>query len=66
VFKSPGVSIVVFFFQNRLDQKTGEEIGDMLQEFKEFAMRGNLIDLAIGIVIGGALARLSLPLSMMW
>lgn len=26
----------------------------MLQEFKAFAMRGNVIDLAIGVVIGGA------------
>lgn len=26
----------------------------ILKEFKEFAMRGNVIDLAIGVVIGGA------------
>jgi len=26
----------------------------MLKEFKEFALRGNVIDLAIGVVIGGA------------
>jgi large conductance mechanosensitive channel len=26
----------------------------MLKEFKAFAMRGNVIDLAIGVVIGGA------------
>ncbi len=26
----------------------------MLQEFKEFAMRGNVVDMAVGIVIGGA------------
>jgi len=26
----------------------------MLKEFKEFAMRGNVMDMAIGIVIGGA------------
>ncbi len=26
----------------------------MLKEFKEFAMRGNVLDLAIGIIIGGA------------
>lgn len=25
-----------------------------MQEFKEFAMRGNMLDLAIGIIIGGA------------
>jgi large conductance mechanosensitive channel len=26
----------------------------MFKEFKEFAMRGNVIDLAVGVVIGGA------------
>ena len=28
------------------------------KEFKEFAMRGNVIDLAIGIVIGGAFGKI--------
>ncbi|MGD9671827.1 MAG: large-conductance mechanosensitive channel protein MscL [Hyphomicrobiaceae bacterium] len=26
----------------------------MLQEFKEFAVKGNMIDMAVGIIIGGA------------
>ena len=26
----------------------------MIQEFKEFALRGNMVDLAVGIVVGGA------------
>ena len=26
----------------------------MLKEFKEFAMRGNVVDMAIGIIIGAA------------
>ena len=26
----------------------------MLKEFKDFAMRGNVIDLAVGVVIGAA------------
>lgn len=26
----------------------------MLKEFKEFAMKGNMIDMAVGIIIGGA------------
>jgi large conductance mechanosensitive channel len=29
----------------------------MLREFKEFAMRGNVLDLAIGIVIGAAFGK---------
>lgn len=30
----------------------------MLKEFKEFAMRGNVIDLAVGVVIGAAFGRI--------
>ena len=29
-----------------------------ISEFKEFAMRGNVIDLAVGVVIGGAFGRI--------
>jgi len=29
----------------------------MISEFKEFAMRGNVIDMAVGIVIGGAFGK---------
>lgn len=30
----------------------------MLKEFKEFAMKGNVIDLAIGVVIGAAFGKI--------
>lgn len=30
----------------------------MLTEFKEFAMRGNVIDLAVGVVIGAAFGKI--------
>ena len=30
----------------------------MLKEFKEFAMRGNVMDLAIGVIIGGAFGKI--------
>jgi large conductance mechanosensitive channel len=30
----------------------------MFKEFKEFAMRGNVVDLAVGLVIGAAFARI--------
>ena len=29
-------------------------MGKMLKEFKEFAMKGNVVDMAIGVVIGSA------------
>lgn len=30
----------------------------MLKEFKEFIMRGNVVDLAVGIIIGGAFGKI--------
>ena len=30
----------------------------MISEFKEFAVRGNVIDLAVGVVIGGAFGKI--------
>jgi large conductance mechanosensitive channel len=30
----------------------------MFKEFKEFAMRGNVLDLAIGVIIGGAFGKI--------
>jgi large conductance mechanosensitive channel len=33
-------------------------VRNFLQEFKQFAVRGNAIDLAVGIVIGGAFTKI--------
>jgi large conductance mechanosensitive channel len=30
----------------------------LVKEFKEFAMRGNVVDLAVGIIIGGAFGKI--------
>ncbi len=30
----------------------------MLKEFKEFALKGNVLDLAIGVIIGGAFGKI--------
>jgi len=32
----------------------------MLKEFKEFAMRGNVLDMAIGIIIGAAFGKITI------
>lgn len=34
----------------------------MLEEFKKFAMRGNVLDLAIGVIIGGAFGKITTSL----
>ena len=30
----------------------------MLKEFKKFALRGNVVDMAVGIIIGGAFGKI--------
>ncbi|MDC8760479.1 large conductance mechanosensitive channel protein MscL [Janthinobacterium fluminis] len=30
----------------------------MMQEFKEFAMKGNVVDLAVGVIVGGAFGKI--------
>ena len=30
----------------------------MLKEFKEFALRGNVVDLAVGVIVGGAFGKI--------
>jgi large conductance mechanosensitive channel len=34
------------------------EAMSMMQEFKEFAMKGNVMDLAVGVIIGGAFGKI--------
>lgn len=40
--------------QEKVLQKNVKEGIGMLKEFKKFALRGNMIDLAVGIIVGGA------------
>ena len=37
-----------------MQSAVGQGMSGFLQEFKEFAMRGNVVDLAVGLVIGAA------------
>ena len=30
----------------------------VLQEFRQFAMRGNVVDMAVGVIIGGAFGKI--------
>lgn len=36
----------------------GADVGKMLTEFREFAVKGNVVDLAIGVIIGAAFGRI--------
>ena len=33
-------------------------MGKLMSEFKEFVMRGNVMDLAVGVIIGGAFSSI--------
>lgn len=38
----------------RTDAKIRREEGNMLKEFKEFAIKGSMLDMAVGIILGAA------------
>ena len=44
---------ILFCYMNH-----GKESIFMLSEFKKFALKGNVLDLAVGVIIGGALVKL--------
>jgi large conductance mechanosensitive channel len=44
-------------FQQTL-ASSGREGGAMIKEFKEFAMRGNVVDMAVGIIMGAGFGKI--------
>ena len=43
-----------------MDKK--KKIAGVIKEFRDFAMRGNVIDLAVGVIIGGAFGKITTSL----
>ncbi len=41
-----------------LDKVPVKEVGGFVNEFKQFAVRGNVMDLAVGVIIGGAFGKI--------
>jgi large conductance mechanosensitive channel len=41
-----------------MTQQQEENFMGMMQEFKEFAVKGNVIDLAVGVIIGAAFGKI--------
>ena len=33
-------------------------MGNLVKEFKEFAMKGNVVDMAVGVIVGGAFSAI--------
>ena len=42
----------------KMKQKKKKKKNSTLKEFKEFALKGNVMDMAIGVVIGGAFQKI--------
>jgi len=42
----------------RTYNKRGGKLMGMMSEFKEFAIKGNVVDMAVGIIIGGAFGKI--------
>lgn len=38
--------------------KTAEKVTSLMEEFKNFALKGNVVDLAIGVIIGAAFGKI--------
>jgi large conductance mechanosensitive channel len=52
---TPALARTADRFQHRNHRgRTDAEDNDMLKEFKEFALKGNVLDMAVGIIIGAA------------
>jgi large conductance mechanosensitive channel len=51
---------VILVGQSRIFSNSNERGRAMgfMKEFKEFAMRGNVVDMAVGIIIGGAFGKI--------
>ncbi len=39
-------------------KKAVKKAGSFIEEFKNFAMKGNVIDMAVGVIIGGAFGKI--------
>ena len=37
-------------------------MGKFLSDFKEFALKGNVVDMAVGVIVGGAFGKIVSPL----
>lgn len=49
-----GISAIIFAQPKNKDTKERFEMKKFLEEFKTFALKGNMIDLAVGMIIGSA------------
>ena len=46
--------LIVSYSDHNTKKAAGKHMKKFLNEFKEFAMRGNVLDMAVGIIVGAA------------
>lgn len=55
------VSKCIFLYSNQdldIDYFDNKKMKQFIKEFKTFAMRGNVLDMAVGVVVGGAFSKI--------
>lgn len=53
------LSFPAHFCYNRLEHNyNGKEVVTMWEDFKKFAFKGNVVDMAVGVMIGGAFGKI--------
>ena len=55
------VSKCIFLYSNQdldIDCFDNKKMKQFIKEFKTFAMRGNVLDMAVGVVVGGAFSKI--------
>ena len=56
-WKKPGLSPALEDFTGRLGNATNAPTMNILNDFKTFILKGNVVDLAVGVVIGAAFGK---------
>jgi large conductance mechanosensitive channel len=58
-FRVPPVYLIT---ENRLSITKRKRMSKILNEYRKFALKGNVLDMAVGIVVGGAFATIAVSL----
>lgn len=46
------------YHRNNFKEREGKLTMGMMQEFKDFAVRGNVVDMAVGVIVGAAFGKI--------
>ena len=58
LFSLCGRKITIFFLISHLIKSKKKKNMSFIQDFKAFALKGNVVDMAVGVIIGGAFGKI--------